>query len=97
MNETNELLRFWMEGNRLYKRVESKGFHLSCAEKMLLRNYIDWTEQGDLLMPSIVSSRFLEDFGFDCETFRAYKKEVDEHIKGITEEYEFRGKQRRKK
>jgi hypothetical protein len=38
---------------------------LSGAEKILLRNYIDWTNQSDIMAPVIVRKRFLADFGFD--------------------------------
>lgn len=87
-----------MENSRLYKRIENNyGFRLSCAEKMLLRNYVDWTNQTDITMPSVVSRRFLEDFGFECETFKEDIKEREKHLQEIISEYEFRGKQRTKK
>jgi hypothetical protein len=98
MIENNALQDFWMEQSRLYHRVEDRyGFRLSGAEKMLLKNSIDWSDQRDIIMPSIASTRFLEDFGFDSETFRIYKKERAKHYQEIILEYEFRGKQGRNK
>lgn len=98
MTENNELLDFWMQRGRLYSRIESRyGFRLSCGEKMLLKTYIDWTNQTDITMPPIASREFLENFGFDSETFRLYNKEIGEHAKGAISEFEFRGKQGRNK
>ncbi len=98
MTENNALLDFWMERGRLYRRIESRyGFRLSCGEKMLLKNYLDWTNQTDITMPPIASREFLESFGFYSETFRLYHKEMDEYTRGSISEFEFRGKQRKNK
>lgn len=89
MTENNPLSNYWMERGRLYSRIESwYGFRLSCGEKMLLKNYIDWTNQTDITMPPIASREFLETFEFDSETFRLHKKERDEHLKKVISEYE---------